>query len=94
MPSAPSSPPIRVHEGHCAPDEAINPGTFPAAKSALIRCWAILNFPAGKRLQPFLPHLVVQLERHGELTLEPAMRERLLTMNADSIDRFHVSESS
>ncbi len=33
------------------------------------QCWAILNFPTGKRLQPFLPSLVAQLERHGELIL-------------------------
>lgn len=51
----------------------------PAAKAALIQCWAMLNFPTGKRLQPFLPHLVAPLERHGEIALEPEARRQLLT---------------
>ncbi|PSR28836.1 MAG: integrase [Sulfobacillus benefaciens] len=63
-----------------------------AAKAALIRCWAILNFPTGKRLQPFLPDLVAQLERHGELTLEPPVKHQLLAMSAASIDRFLAAE--
>ena len=64
----------------------------PAAKAALIRCWAIPNFPTGKRLQPFLPDLVARLEHHGELALEPAVRGQLLAMSAASIDRFLAAE--
>ena len=52
-----------------------------------MQCWAILNFPTGKRLQPFLAELVAQLERHRELTVDPATRGQLLAMSAASIDR-------
>lgn len=41
----------------------------------------------GKCLQPFLPELVEVLERHGELRLSPAVREKLLQMSASTIDR-------
>ena len=63
-----------------------------AAKAALIRCWAILNFPTGKRLQPFLPDLVTRLEHFGELTLDVTVRSQLLAMSAASIDRFLAAE--
>jgi hypothetical protein len=63
-----------------------------AAKNALIRCWAILNFPTGKRLQPFLPELVARLEHYGELPLDAATRVQLLAMSAASMDRFLAAE--
>jgi len=62
------------------------------AKAALIQCWAILNFPTGKRLQPFLPDLVARLEHFREITLQGAVRARLLAMSAASIDRFLAAE--
>ena len=34
---------------------------------ALRLCWAVLGAPAGKRLAPVLPVLVVTLRRFGEL---------------------------
>lgn len=74
------------------PGRGRKPTYGPAAKAALIQCWAILNFPTGKRLQPFLPDLVAQLERHQELTLEPTIRQQLLSMSAASIDRFLAAE--
>ena len=70
------------------PGRGRKPTYGPAAKQALVQCWAILNFPTGKRLQPFLPELVARLEHHGELTLDPVAREQLLAMSAASIDRF------
>jgi hypothetical protein len=35
--------------------------------TALEKCWAVLNAPAGKRLAPALGELVVVLRGHGEL---------------------------
>ena len=52
------------------PGRGRKPQYGPDAKAALIRCWAILNFPTGKRLQPILPDLVARLEHFGELTLD------------------------
>ena len=74
------------------PGRGRKPSYDPAAKAALIRCWAILNFTTGKRLQPFLPDLVAQLERHGDLTLEPTVRGQRLAMSAASIDHFLAAE--
>ncbi|MCY0877553.1 MAG: transposase family protein [Firmicutes bacterium] len=74
------------------PGRGRKPTYGPAAKAALIPCWAILNFPTGKRLQPFLPDLVAPLEQHRELTLEPTVRQQLLSMSAASIDRFLAAE--
>ena len=41
----------------------------------------------GKRLKAVLPTLVPALEQHGHLSLDPAVRERLLTVSAATIDR-------
>ena len=44
----------------------------PRIIEALIRCWAVLRAPAGKRLAPMLPVLVPLLRRDGELVLTDA----------------------
>jgi hypothetical protein len=49
--------------------------------------WATLNGPSGKRLAPFMAEAVQALERHGELSLEPATRCKLLQMSSATIDR-------
>jgi hypothetical protein len=54
--------------------------------------WAILDFPAGKRLAPFLPEIVPILEQHGEVELLAEVRSKLLTISAASIDRLLASE--
>ena len=54
--------------------------------------WATLNGPAGKRLAPFMAEIVEALERAGELTLEPHVRAKLLSVSAASIDRLLASE--
>ena len=74
------------------PGRGRKPTYGPAAKQALVHCWAMLNFPTGKRLQPFLAELVAQLEHHRELTVDPATRGQLLAMSAASIDRFVAPE--
>ncbi len=54
---------------------------------ALIKCWAVLRAPAGKRLAPMLPILVPLLRRDGELDLSDAEAELLVAMSAATIDR-------
>ncbi len=45
----------------------------------------------GKRLKPLLPILVTALERHGHLSLDDTVRERLLAASAATIDRILAS---
>jgi transposase InsO family protein len=59
----------------------------PEVGAPLAVAWEALGRPCGKRLQPFLPELVGHLERHGELVLEPGVRELLCRMSASTIDR-------
>ncbi len=49
--------------------------------------WVLMDFPCGKRLQPVLADVVDALERHGELTLAPEVRSKLMVMSAATIDR-------
>lgn len=48
---------------------------------------AASDWLCGKRLAPFLAELVPALEAERVLALEPAVRERLVSMSAASIDR-------
>ncbi len=81
MRSATASHPAKPRPGH-----GRKPTYGADAKAALIQCWAILNFPTGKRRHPFLPDLVARLELFGEITLQGAVRAQLLTMSAASIE--------
>ena len=54
--------------------------------------WATLNGPAGKRLQPFMAEAVDALERHGELSVEPEFRSKLLAMSSATMDRALAAE--
>jgi hypothetical protein len=58
-----------------------------AVGEALGMLWEAADRVCGKRLKPLLPTLVVALERHGHLTLDAVVRERLLTASAATIDR-------
>src|SRR5205807_6167088 len=49
--------------------------------------WAILNWPAGRHLAPFLPEIVEVLERCGELEVAPDVRAKLVRISAATIDR-------
>jgi len=55
--------------------------------TALEKCWAVLNAPAGKRLAPMLSELVPLLRRHGELDLDDVAAGLLVGMSAATIDR-------
>ncbi|WP_310962796.1 hypothetical protein [Nocardioides terrisoli] len=59
----------------------------PRVMVALIKCWAVLRAPAGKRLAPMLPVLVPMLSGDGELDLTDAEAELLSKMSAATIDR-------
>lgn len=59
---------------------------------ALKLIWAILDFPAGKRLAPFLPEIVPILEQHREIKLLPEVRAKLFAISAATIDRLLISE--
>ena len=54
---------------------------------ALIKCWAVLRAPAGKRLAPMLLVLVPILRHDGELDLTDAQATLLIAMSAATIDR-------
>ncbi len=59
----------------------------PDVVAALVQVWEATGHLCGKRLQPFLPHIVAALERHAELNLAPETRSKLLQMSASTIDR-------
>ena len=58
-----------------------------AVRQALIVLWEASDRICGKRLKPLLLVLLTALERHGHLSLDPTVREQLLTVSASTIDR-------
>jgi len=58
-----------------------------AVREALIVLWEAADRICGKRLKAALPGLVEALERHGHLTLDPTVREQILTISPATIDR-------
>lgn len=58
----------------------------------LVKRWAILNFPCGKRLVANLAEMVRVLEGFGEITLSPEAKEKLLAMSAATADRLLAPE--
>jgi hypothetical protein len=61
----------------------------PAVTTALVKCWAVLRAPSGKRLAPMLTVLVPLLRRDGELDLTDAEAALLVRMSTATIDRLH-----
>ena len=58
-----------------------------AVREALVVLWEAADRICGKRLKAVLPGLVTALEQHGHLNLDPAIRTRLLSVSAATIDR-------
>ena len=58
-----------------------------AVTEGLIVLWEASDRMCGKRLKALLPTLVPALEHHGHLSLDPAVRERLLAGSAATVDR-------
>lgn len=53
-----------------------------------LRCiWYIMDLPCGKRLAPCMDWLIPKLEECGELNVSAAVREKLLSISASTIDR-------
>ena len=60
--------------------------------TALRRIWVIMDCICGKRLAAVLPETIAVLERHGELQLDAATRQKLGAISAASIDRLLAPE--
>ncbi len=58
-----------------------------AVREALILLWEASDRICGKRLKPLIPMLVTAMERHGHLSLDPVVRQRLQAISAATIDR-------
>jgi len=61
-------------------------------REALAQLWKLSDCLCSKRLVPFLPELIVALERHGELCLCADVRAKLLTISASTADRLLAAE--
>ncbi|MGO8948343.1 MAG: integrase catalytic domain-containing protein [Ktedonobacterales bacterium] len=77
-----------------APPPPVQPITRPRPRyygkevqDALSIAWAAANYVCAKRLVPFLPELVVSLERHGHLSLSETTRAQLLSISPATADR-------
>ena len=57
-----------------------------AVQQALIVFWEASDRLCGKRLKALLPQLIPAMEKHGHLSLNPALREQPLKVSASSID--------
>lgn len=58
-----------------------------AARAALIVLWEASDRICSKRLKALLPILLAALERNGHLKLDDAIRPKILSMSAATIDR-------
>jgi hypothetical protein len=58
-----------------------------AARQALIVLWEASDRVCGKRLRALFPILVPALERNGHLSLDAAIRAKIMAMSASTIDR-------
>jgi len=63
-----------------------------AVLAALRRVWVIMDCICGKRLAAVLPETIAVLERHGEMQLDAATRQKLGAISAASIDRLLAAE--
>lgn len=59
----------------------------PEVESPLVFIWGVSGGLCPKRLVPFLPTFIDALERHGELSLCPAIKDKLLTMSVSTAER-------
>jgi hypothetical protein len=59
----------------------------PAVVSSLRVLWESVDGICSRRLQPFLPKLIMALRYHGELVLEPEVEAKLCQMSISTMDR-------
>ena len=57
-----------------------------AVREAVVVLWEASDRVCGKRLKPLLPIFVAALERHGHLALDSAVRVRVLSASAATLD--------
>ena len=70
-----------------SPRRSRPPKYGPEVIAALTVCWTVLGMPAGKRLAPMLKELVAVLRHFGELVIDDATAQLLVSMSAATIDR-------
>lgn len=58
----------------------------------LIKIWNAANQICSKRLVPFLPTLILSMERHGHLRITDELRSKLFNVSAATVDRLLSSE--
>jgi len=58
-----------------------------AVRQAVVVLWEASDRVCGKRLRPLIPILVAALEKHGHMKLDDAVRSRVLTASASTLDR-------
>ncbi len=58
-----------------------------AVRQALIVLWEASDRLCGKRLKALIPMLVDAMERHGPLSLDPTVKDKLVSVSAATIDR-------
>jgi hypothetical protein len=58
-----------------------------AVREALVVFWEASDRVCGKRLKPLLSILLPALERHGHLRLDAAVRDKVFSVSAATIDR-------
>ena len=58
-----------------------------AVREVVIVVWEASDRICGKRLKAALPNLVDSMELHGHLSLDPVVREHLLSASAATLDR-------
>ena len=58
-----------------------------AVREALIVIWEAADRICGKRLRVVIPEFVESLQRHGHITLDSELKEKLFAISAASIDR-------
>lgn len=75
-----------------APGAGRKPVYNKAVLAPLTRIWAVLDFPAGKRLAPFLPEIVPILIRLGELHISKEVLHNLMSISPATIDRLLAPE--
>jgi hypothetical protein len=77
-------------EGQMAAPPARPRSYGPDVQEALVQVWNAANRICAKRLMPFLPTFLEDLERHGHLHLSETCREHLLSMSPATADRLLV----
>lgn len=61
---------------------------------ALTTIWKASNLLCSKRLAPFMAEFIGVLERKGHFSVEPHVRQKLLTISASTMDRLLAKERS